>query len=101
MIAQYQKCALCDSTDIEKHSESHYTCKTCGLGTNGKPANLENHFKFIQNVAISTKLFYPELSKEKLVDKVQDTLHKVEKHPLDDRGFCQYCDKSFDKTESL
>jgi len=91
-----QKCALCDSENIEKHSENHFTCRRCGLGTTGKPANIENHLQFLANTVITAKLFFPDLSREELVDKVQDTLHKIEKHPLDKRGFCQYCSKSFE-----
>jgi len=92
---QYQTCALCGSKDIEKHSEDHFTCKRCGLGTNGKPANLRSHLKNIESTVIFAKLSYPDLSTEELSKKVQEILHRQENHPLDEMGFCIYCRRSF------
>lgn len=95
-MMSYEKCALCGSEDIEKHSETHYSCRRCGLGTDGKPANIQEHFKFLKNIVVSTKIFFPNLSNKELTDKVQTTLHKIEHHPLDRKGFCQYCNQHFD-----
>ena len=95
MSYQYQQCALCGSEDIEKISEDHYTCKRCGLGTNGKLANFEDHWKFLKETVSKIVIKYPNLSNKQITDKVQNTLHKVEKHPLDEKGFCIYCRRSF------
>jgi len=92
---QYQQCALCGSKEIEKHSEDHYTCNGCGLGTNGKAANLRSHLKNIESTVIFAKLSYPDLSPEELTNKVQEILHRQENHPLDEMGFCIYCRRSF------
>lgn len=88
-------CALCGGSNIEKFSEDHFTCRDCGLGYRGKPHSITEHLKFLKNAVILAKLMFPNLTNKELGAKVQSTLHKVEKHPLDKRGYCEYCQRSF------
>ena len=88
------KCQLCGE-ELEKLGENHYSCKTCGLGTDGKSVDLKLHLKKLTDFIIKAKKEYPELSTEEITDYVQNELHELEHHPLDQHDYCIYCNKSF------
>jgi hypothetical protein len=88
------KCELCDE-ELEKLGENHFSCKTCGIGTDGKEVDLKFHLKKITDMITTEIEFHPDLTNNQIADKVQDMLHKSEKHPLDRHNYCIYCHKSF------
>lgn len=91
------KCQLCGN-ELEKLGKNHFSCRRCGLGTDGKATDLKSHLKFLKKAVILAKVIKPNLSNSELTDFVQGTLHKVEHHPLDKHDYCIYCNKSFKET---
>lgn len=94
-----QKCELCGE-DLEKLGKNHFSCKTCGIGTDGHVIDLKSHLKKLTEMILKESTKHPELSQVQLGDLVQSKLHKTEHHPLDQHDYCIYCNKSF-KPQSL
>jgi len=87
-------CELCGE-ELEKLGNNHFSCKTCGLGTDGKTVDLKSHLKKLLDTIRTEMEFHPELTRDQIADKVQNMLHKSEKHPLDKHDYCIYCDRSY------
>ncbi len=93
------KCELCGD-ELEELGENHFSCKTCGIGSDGQAVDLKAHLKKLSEMILNESERHPELSREQLGNYVQNKLHNTEHHPLDQHDYCIYCDKSF-KTQSL
>ncbi len=93
------KCELCGD-DLEELGDNHFSCKTCGIGSDGHAVDLKSHLKKLSELILKESERHPDFSQQQLGDYVQSKLHKTEAHPLDQHDYCIYCDKSF-KTQSL
>jgi len=93
------KCELCGD-ELEQLGENHFSCKSCGIGSDGHAIDLKDHLKKLSEMILKESERHPNLSQQQLGDYVQNKLHKNEKHPLDQHDYCIYCDRSF-KTQSL
>lgn len=94
-MSSYQNCALCGGDNIEKFSDTNFLCRDCGLGTDGKAKNFDEHLEFLKKSVKLAKMMFPEMTPEELSNKVQTTLHKVENHPVRQDGYCEFCDKKY------
>lgn len=93
------KCEICGD-ELEQLGENHFSCKTCGIGSDGHGVDLKSHLKKLAELILKESERHPNLSQQQLGNFVQDKLHKTEKHPLDQHEYCIYCDKSY-KSQSL
>jgi len=93
------KCELCGN-ELEQLGENHFSCKSCGAGSDGHTIDLKAHLKKLAELILKERERHPNLSHKQLGNFVQDKLHKTEKHPLDQHDYCIYCDKSY-KSQSL
>ncbi len=84
-------CAFCGSK-VEKISEDHYNCPTCGFGWNGKMGgNMGEHLQKIINLTKYLMVQFPNKTQAEYVDMVTEKLHAIENHPVDRDGYCEYC----------
>jgi ribosomal protein L37AE/L43A len=88
-------CDYCKSENIEALSKDHISCKDCGFGWNGKPKNMNVHLEEIMELAKGLALKHPKASKQELSDLLKTELHIKENHPLDSKGWCEYCNQKF------
>lgn len=88
-------CNFCSGDNFEKMSEEEYICKTCGYGWNGKPADIKKTLRRIGNLAKYLMVQNPNATQGQIVEMVITKLHHIERHPIRQDGFCEYCQRVF------
>lgn len=88
-------CHFCGSKELEKMSEHEYICKICGYGWNGKPADIKKALVRIVNLARYLMTQNPNATKDQIIEMVVTKIHHIERHPLRQDGFCEYCQRVY------
>jgi ribosomal protein L37AE/L43A len=96
-----KNCAFCGSTELEMINPKHILCKRCGFGfgNTGKenPENMNKYLEQMANQIKVQKIFFPDDTDEQTVLRLSFHTHRLEKHPTTKDGYCEYCDRDWNK----
>jgi len=98
MTEEVTICQLCGGEDIEKFSDTNWICRTCGLGSRGKPTeSLKKHLDGVKKAVALAEVMFPDITEKQRSFRVQFHLHRTENHPENKHGYCEVCQESFSK----
>lgn len=98
MTEDLYRCASCGSVQIEKFSDDHWVCRSCGLATRGRPTqSFTEHLKDVFKAITLAKVMFPHLTQKQLTFRVGFHLHRVQEHPVNRDGFCEICHVDYSK----